>query len=402
MTDQETTMLAEAMQRRVAKTSTAFHRDLCRDIEWGDRLLCIKGPRGVGKTTILLQRIKEAFHGSPKAFYVSLDNLFFARHSLREVADWHCKNGGTHLFVDEVHHFERWQTEIKNIYDDYPDLSIAYTGSSMLRIDRAQGDLSRRQMVYRLDGLTFREFLAFEGVADFPSVGLGEILEDHASIAESVCRSVKVLPLFRDYLRKGYYPFYKEVKKGYGFRIREIVDEVLEKDYPAIEEVSVATIRKTRRMLMILAASCPQTPNMSRLYSELETDRNQGLKMLNALADAGLLRLLSTDAKKIKAMSRPDKIYCDNTNLMQALHPESDIGTARETFFLNQLSATHDVSYPSSGDFLVDGKHLFEVGGSGKGFRQIKDLPDSYLAIDDTEIGFGNKIPLWLFGFLRQ
>ena len=400
MTEQGIAMLSEAMQRRLSKTSLAFHRHLFGDIAWEDRLLCIKGPRGVGKTTMLMQRIKESFARSSKAFYVSLDNLFFAGHSLREVADWHYKNGGTHLFVDEVHHLEQWQTEIKNIYDDYPDLNLVYSGSSMLRIDRAQGDLSRRQMVYRLDGLSFREYLAFEGIADFPVLSLDDILSNHIAIAEDVSRQVKILPLFRKYLANGYYPFYRETKAGYGFRIREVVDEVLEKDYPAIEDVSIATVRKTRRMLMILAASCPQTPNMSRLYSELETDRNQGLKMLCALEDAGLLRLLSSESKKMKSMSRPDKIYCDNTNLMRALHATANIGTERETFFLNQTSARYDVTYSAHGDFLIDGKYTFEIGGEGKGFAQIKDLPDSYVVNDDVEIGFGNKIPLWLFGFL--
>ena len=400
MTEQDIALLTEAMQRRLYRTSLAFHRSLYGEIEWNDRLLCIKGPRGVGKTTMFMQRIKEYFARSPKVFYVSLDNLFFARHSLREVADWHYKNGGTHLFVDEVHHVPQWQTEIKNIYDDYPDLNIGYTGSSMLRIDRAQGDISRRQMVYRLDGLSFREYLSFEGIAELPTLSLDEILSNHVSIAEDVLRQVKILPLFRKYLTSGYYPFYKETKAGYAFRIREVVDEVLEKDYPAIEDVSMATIRKTRKMLMVLAASCPQTPNMSRLYAELETDRNQGLKMLCALEDAGLLKLLSSESKKMKALSRPDKIYCDNTNLMRALHPESDVGTERETFFINQVSVGHDVTYPSRGDFLVDGRHLFEIGGEGKGFSQIADAPNSYVVNDNVEIGYGNKIPLWMFGFL--
>ena len=201
-------------------------------------------------------------------------------------------------------------------------------------------------------------------------------------------------------MKGGYYPFYREVVRGYDFRIREVVDEVLEKDYPAIEEVSIATIRKTRKMLMVLAASVPQTPKMKDLYAELETDRNQGLKMLNALESAGLLRLLGSESRKIKTLSRPDKIYCDNPNLMHALVPNADVGCLRETFFLNQLGVGHDVTYPAQGDFLVDGKHLFEVGGSGKGFSQIKDLPDSYVAADDIEVGIGNKIPLWLFGFL--
>ena len=400
MNESDIALLSEAMQRRLAKTSLAFHRSMFGKIEWGDRLLCIKGPRGVGKTTMMMQRMKEEFARTSKAFYVSLDNLFFARHSLREVADWHYKNGGTHLFVDEVHHVKHWQTEIKNIYDDYPDLSIAYSGSSMLRIDRAQGDLSRRQMVYRLDGLSFREYLAFEGVAEFPRFSLGEILADHVRIAMEIVGKVKILPLFKTYLRRGYYPFYKEVRNGYEFRIREIVDEVLEKDYPAIEEVSIATIRKTRKMLMVLAASCPQTPNMSRLYQELETDRNQGLKMLYALQRGGLLLLLSDNAKSPDNLSRPDKIYINNPTMMYALSPQIDTGTLRETFFMNQLSQGHEVRYPKAGDFLVDRKYLFEVGGKGKTFDQIKDVPDSYLAVDNTEAGHRNRIPLWMFGLL--
>ena len=400
MNESDIEVLGEAMSRRLRKTSSAFHRYLYRDIEWKDRLLCIKGPRGVGKTTMMLQRIKEEFGKRGGAFYVSLDNLFFATHTLREVADWHFKNGGTHLFVDEVHHKQNWQTEIKNINDDYPGLYIAYTGSSMLRIDRAQGDLSRRQMVYGLHGLSFREFLSLDGILDVPAIALDDVLRDHRAIAEEIVSKVRILPQFSRYMKGGYYPFYREVARGYDFRIREVVDEVLEKDYPAIEEVSIATIRKTRKMLMVLAASVPQTPKMKDLYAELETDRNQGLKMLNALESAGLLRLLGSESRKIKTLSRPDKIYCDNPNLMHALVPNADVGCLRETFFLNQLGVGHDVTYPAQGDFLVDGKHLFEVGGSGKGFSQIKDLPDSYVAADDIEVGIGNKIPLWLFGFL--
>ena len=392
--------LAAALDRRMEETDTTYHRPLYNELDWDDRLVCIKGAKGTGKTTMMLQFLKEHPEELDRSFYVSLDSLWFSKHSPLDVVDWLHGNGGRRLFLDEVHYFRGWQTLVKNIYDDYPDLNLAYTGSSMLRIDRAQGDLSRRQMVYRLDGLSFREFLSFEKVADFPPLSLEQILSDHVSIATEITGKVKVLPLFRTYLKNGYYPFYKEVKAGYGIRIREVVDEVLEKDYPAIEEVSIATIRKTRKMLMILAASCPQTPNMSRLYAELETDRNQGLKMLAALEDAGLLRLLSTKSKKMKEMSRPEKIYCDNTNLMRALHPESNVGTERETFFLNQVSSLHDVTYPPKGGFLVDGRYLFEVGGEGKGFSQIADIPDSYVVNDDVEVGFGRKIPLWLFGFL--
>ncbi len=400
MIHDEISFLLEAMSRRLKVTPVDFYRSLSSHIAWDDRLLCIKGPRGVGKTTMLLQHIKASALPREAVLYVSLDNLFFARHRFRDVVDWHWKNGGTVLLADEVHHLENWQMELKNVNDDYPEMKIAYTGSSMLSMDHGQGDLSRRQMTYTLPGLSFREFLAFEGVADFHVVSLTDILSSHVELAEEITSRIKVIPLFKRYLESGYYPFYREVKNGYMHRIREIVNAVLENDYPAIENVSYETIGKTRRMLMILSASTPQTPNMSKLYAELHTDRNQGLKMLDALGKAGLLGLLSTQAKKLKTLSSPDKIYCDNTNLMYALSSSVDIGSLRETFFFNQVSQAHQVTYPKVGDFMVDGEYLFEVGGSGKGFVQIKDIPNSYVAADDIEVGYGNKIPLWLFGFL--
>ena len=385
---------------KIEETDMSLKRYSYDSIDWKDRLVGLRGARGVGKTTLLLQKIADSGEERTRSLYVSLDSVWLDAKEIYRLAEHFVQHGGARLVLDEVHYVKDWQRIIKNLSDDFKGLKIAYTGSSMLKLKSRQGDLSRRQMVYRLDGLSFREFLAFEGVVEFPRLSLEELLADHVRIATEIVGKVKILPLFKTYLRRGYYPFYKEVRNGYEFRIREIVDEVLEKDYPAIEEVSIATIRKTRKMLMVLAASCPQTPNMSRLYQELETDRNQGLKMLSALEDVGLLKLLSTESKKVKSMSRPDKIYCDNTNLMHALQPASDVGTERETFFLNQLSIVHDVTYPTKGDFLVDGKFLFEVGGAGKGFSQIADISDSYVVNDDVEIGFGSKIPLWLFGFL--
>ena len=206
--------------------------------------------------------------------------------------------------------------------------------------------------------------------------------------------------VFDRYLTNGYYPFYREPGSGYEMRISQLVHQVLESDYPSIEDVSAATIRRARRMLRILSETPPQTLNLSALCRELETDRKMGYKMLLALERAGLLMLLSSKAESLKNMSRPDKIYCDNPNLMNALVPDSNVGTMRECFFFNQLRAAHLVTYPKEGDFLVDGKWLFEVGGEGKGFNQIKDIPDSFLAVDDTEVGRGARVPIWLFGFL--
>lgn len=249
--------------------------------------------------------------------------------------------------------------------------------------------------------MSFREFLAFEGIGEFPVLALDDLLRRHVEIAAEIVRNLKIIPLFEKYQDHGFYPFYREAPSGYVERVTEVVNKVLQTDLPIVEDVTPVTIRKTRKMLAVLAESCPQTPKMNELYRELETDRNQGLKMLDILERAELVQLLKTEKDKLKNLSSPEKIYCDNVNLMRALVPRINVGTERETFFVNQLrSAGHAVSYPGTGDFLVDGELLFEVGGRGKTFRQIADIPRSFIAADDIEVGFGNRIPLWLFGFL--
>jgi len=387
--------------RRVRETSLDFTRHLAEKIDWNDRLISLMGARGTGKTTLLLQRIKKSFDDPHKAVYMSLDHLWFKAHSLYDAIEAHVHNGGTHVFLDEVHYQDDWETLIKNIYDDFPSLHIVYTGSSILKMKKARADLSRRQAEYTLHGLSFCEYLEFEGICKIAPVALEDLLKDHVKLALDITEGKTILKYFRDYLNKGYYPFYKEVSSGYGSRIQQVINQVLDSDYPAAENVSFATIQKTKKMLMILAENAPQTPNMSKLYTELETDRNQGLKMLAALSEAELLNLLSSDSISLKNMSRPDKIYCDNTNIMYALYPKAETGCVRETFFLNQIkSSGNTVLYPRQGDFLVNEKYLFEVGGKGKSFNQIKDISDSFIAVDDIEIGNGNRIPLWMFGLL--
>lgn len=387
--------------RRLQGTPEGFKRYLIDKIDWRDNLIAIKGAKGTGKTTMLLQHIKESFTDKDKALYLSLDNLWFETHSINDLIEYHCTHGGTHLFLDEVHYYPKWKTLIKNINDDYPGLHVVYTGSSMLKIDCGVADLSRRQLPYTLHGMSFREYLLYEGLAEMEPISLDLLLRDHRRIAEDILSNgMKILPAFVEYLRYGYYPFYKSVYSGFEIRLQQVVNHVLENDYPIIEGVEQSTIRKTKKMFMILAEQVPQTPNMSNLYNELETDRNQGLKMLYALEKAGLLALLSDKPKHIDKLSRPEKIFMDNSNLMYAYAMAPNIGTVRETFFLSQLAVDHSVTYPAKGDFLVDGKYLFEVGGRKKSFEQIKDVADSYLAVDDTEIGHHNRIPLWMFGLL--
>ncbi|MBR5336430.1 MAG: ATP-binding protein [Lachnospiraceae bacterium] len=402
MDKEEYYKMLDLSERRIKECNTRTERFLLRRIDWRDRLIMISGSRGTGKTTMLLQHIKAAFVGKyDAALYVSLDNLWFETHSLAELVDIHFKNGGTHIFIDEVHYLKNWQLLIKNLYDDYPKLNIVYTGSSILKMDKNSGDLSRRQVSYNIPGLSFREYLYFEGIIEAEEVSLEELIKAHKDIAGSLTGGTFLLKHFSDYLLKGYYPFYKEVFSGYGQRLSQITNQILESDYPAVENINYSTVQKIKKMLYILAQSCPQTPNMVRLYDQLGTDRNQGLKMLYILDRANLLNLLSSEKNTLKNMSRPDKIYCDNTNIMYSLTENINTGTKRETFFLNQLrSAGYEVLYPSCGDFIVNGRFLFEVGGKDKSFDQIKDIPDSFLAIDDVEVGRGNKIPLWMFGLL--
>mgnify|MGYP003485093944 FL=1 len=394
--------IIRVFNRRLTATPTEFHRHLFYEIDWEDKLIGIKGPRGCGKTTLLLQHIKQSFHGQEleKVLYVSLDNIWFADNKILDLVDFHYNHGGTHIFIDEIHYEPKWQTMLKNMSDNYPGMYIVYTGSSMLEIDAHEGDLSRRQVMYEMRGMSFREYLEYEGVVKHERLTLEQLMDNHVEIAMDICSRTNVLGCFNKYLREGYYPFYKAVRQGFDSRLLATVNQVIESDYPQIDDVTVATIRKTKKMLMVLSECVPQLPNMSQLYRELETDRNNGLKMLRALERGGLLLLLGSKAKSINQLSRPDKIYINNPTLMYALSPRADIGSVRETFFMNQLSQSHELSYPKAGDFLVDGRYLFEVGGKGKTFSQIKDIPDSYLAVDDTEIGRGARIPLWLFGML--
>ena len=400
MTDDDIERIYRISAEKIAETSLSLKRYAYDDIDWNIRLIGLRGARGVGKTTLLLQKILESDSERDKSLYLSLDSVWLDAKEIYLLAEYHVQHGGTRLVLDEVHYVKNWQQIIKNLYDDFRELKIAYTGSSLLRLKARQGDLSRRQIGYELPGLSFREFLKFEGIMDRQPLSLSDVLFGHVSIAREITKKVKILPLFERYFRSGYYPFYLEGVAKYEERIRQVVNQTLDSDWPSVEDVTAETIRKERTMLRILAALPPQTPKMNRLYAELDTERQQGLKILYALERAGLLNLLASDFDALDNLSSPEKIYCENTNLMYALTPDADIGTAREAFFLNQVAKGHAVTYPKKGDFMVDDRWLFEIGGKGKTFKQIKDVPDSFVVNDGVEIGFGNKIPHWLFGFL--
>lgn len=385
--------------RRIDKIDLRFKRYLYNQINWNARIISIKGARGVGKTTMLLQHILENYENIDQALYASLDDLWFATHSLIDLVDWADQHGITRLYLDEVHRYQNWSETLKNIYDNYPDMSIIYTSSSLLLMDNAKVDLSRRQTSYTLYGLSFREFLAFEGIIDIEAISFEDLLHNHVQHAMRILKETKVASHFASYLNYGYYPFYLESGRDYAARLRETVSVVIENDLPAVENMTFETIQKVKKLVMIISERVPFEPNMSELWKQLATNNELGLRMLFALDKAQILSLLTSKAKNYKFLYKPDKIFLGNTNLMHVLCPVVNKGNERETFFNSQMSVAHNIKCPLKGDFLVDERFLFEVGGRRKSFEQIADMPDSFLAVDDTEVGYGNRIPLWLFGF---
>ena len=393
--------LVNTFHRKLAATDLRFKRYLYDRIDWSVRLIGIKGARGVGKTTLLLQHIKETFANLDYVLYVALDNLWFNNHRLEELVEFLYTHGVVNIYFDEVHKYRNWTQSLKNFYDNYPDLNIVYTGSAMLAIDNSKTDLSRRQSLYTLNGLSFREYLEYESVAAIPVIALEELLDAHIGYAMEVASKIKVLKCFDDYLNKGYYPYYKESGEDYLMRVAEVARLVIDSDIPAVEDITYTTVQKIKKLLMVIAENVPLEPNINKLSAELESTRDQTLKMLYLLDRAALLCLLTDKVKDYKHLTGPKKVYLNNANLMYALSGNNlSKGTLRETFFANQVGAVATLTMPKQGDFMAAGKYLFEVGGSRKTFGQIADLPNSYLALDDIETGSGNRIPLWMFGCL--
>lgn len=392
--------LIDNYHRRIANISLKFKRYLYHIINWDARIICIRGARGIGKTTLLFQHIIENYDNIDNTLYASLDDLWFAEFSLMELVDWAYRHGIHRLYLDEVHHYPNWSQTLKNIYDNYPDMSIVYTSSSLLLMDSANVDLSRRQTAYNLYGLSFREYLEFYNILTMEPISLEALLQYHLKYSMLIGNEIKVAKHFEDYLDHGYYPFFLENPKDFSLRLRDTVRVVIENDLPATESMTFNTIQKVRKLLMIISKNVPFEPSMSELWKQLETNNELGLKMLYSLDKAQILLLLTSKAKNYKNLHKPDKIFLNNTSLMHALCLTVDKGNERETFFYSQLQVAHEITSPSKGDFLIDDRYLFEVGGRNKGFDQIADIPDSFLAIDDIETGYGSRIPLWLFGFL--
>ncbi|MDE6026925.1 MAG: AAA family ATPase [Muribaculaceae bacterium] len=393
-------ILKRQYQRLLRSTDTTHIRELYHRISWHARLIGIKGARGVGKTTMMLQRIKLTFPDISKALYVSLDDVWFASHRLTELGEIAEQEDITHLFIDEVHRLPGWERHIKNLYDFFPDLHIVFTGSSLLEIDNSIADLSRRCLMYNLRGLSFREFLDFQGF-QFEAVSLSDILYNHQKIALDVIGKIDVMGQFKKYLCHGFFPFYTtETETDYLLRVNNMVSTVIDYDIPAVENVEYATLLKAKHLLSIIASQTPSPLNARITAGLLGVTVNQLIKILSLLERSQILRLLYYQAERNpKSMAKPQKVIFDNPSIIYALG-YGDKGKIRETFLASMISSSHEVAYPKAGDLLVDNRYLFEVGGVNKGFNQIKDMPDSFVAADDIEQGFGNRIPLWLFGFL--
>jgi uncharacterized protein len=384
----------------IKKTKSTFRRYLMDDINWEAQLIGIKGAKGVGKTTMMLQYIKENFTGN-EALYISMDSLIVKPYTIFEIAEYHINHGGTHLFIDEIHKYADWSREIKTIYDLYSDLHVVFSGSSILQIYKSFADLSRRAVSYDLEGLSFREFLELETGQTFKSVTMDELLKNHVQIAENVAEKANVFAHFSNFLRYGHYPFYLENKKDFNIKLERVINNSLDIDLPFMLEINVHNIFKIKKLLYVLATQLPFQPNMTKLAESLELNRNTLNNYLYYLSESKLLRLLTDAGKSYSTLSKPEKIYLQNSNLIYTISAdEVNKGTLRELYFLNQVSAKNEVNYTKKGDFIVDNKYIFEVGGSQKTFKQIADLENSFLAIDDVKVGRMNKIPLWLFGFL--
>lgn len=386
----------------ISQVSMDIVREMMNVINWEKPLVAVRGSRGVGKTTLIRQYIKKTYGvDAGDALYCVMDSMYFTSHSLLDLAEKFHLMGGKHLFLDEVHKYPTWSKELKEINDLYPNLKITFSGSSLIQIINADADLSRRVLSYTMSGLSFREYLLFyKGIA-LPKYTLNQILNDADSICELVNSLCVPQKLFEEYLKVGYYPFYDGVEQEYYSRIDNVISFIIDQEMTQFCGVEPAYTRKLKAMLMYLADNLPYEVNISKLSSYLEISKLTVLSYLSSLEKAELIHLLYADNKSVTKMQKPDKIFLHNPNLLYALGSLVNIGTIRECFFVNQLSVSHELEYgKSTGDFKIDGKITVEIGGPDKSFKQIADIPDSYIFADMIELPIGKKLPLWLAGML--
>ncbi len=384
-----------AKYRNILKNvDTSYVRNIHNTIPWDDRLIAILGARGVGKTTLVLQHIK-LYEDIDTTLFVYADDLWFSTHSLVALAEMFYTNGGRVLYIDEIHKYRNWSQEIKNIYDQYPDLKVRYTGSSILDLQKGSHDLSRRVLEFQMHGLSLREYIALHYGVEIPIHTLEQVVANKIEFPYADYRPVA---LFKEYLRQGYYPYFKEA--GYELRLTKTINAILEVDIPRFAELSISTSDKLKTLLYIIAQSVPFKPNYSKIARDLDMHRNAVADLMVWLDKADLINILRDDVEGYKLLGKINKIYLNNPNLAYVLSDEEpNIGNIRETIFLAWLRVTHKVTASSASDFKV-GKYTFEVGGRKKGQHQIKDIEHAYVVKDDIEYGHLNEVPLWAFGLL--
>lgn len=392
--------LFEKSYQKISRISLNFRRYLADEIRWNNRLIGIKGARGAGKTTLLLQYVKQEFSINEEVLYVSLDDLYFTDNTVVDLAYAFVKQGGKILLLDEVHRYQNWSSEIKNIYDDHPDLQIIFTGSSMMHLNKAKGDLSRRAVMYELRGLSYREYLNFTQGLDLKPFTLEAVLQSHTAIALPIIQQLKPLAFFGAYLQHGFYPYFIEDPILYSQRLSETISLALDIDLPASHDISYASIEKIRLLLHIIAESVPFKPNITKLSERIGISRNSLVQYLRYLEDLRIIKGLFTETVGIGLLQKPAKIYLHHPNIQYALAKGgSNQGNARESFFLNQISYLGSPKYTEIGDFVFNG-YTFEIGGRSKTNKQIKQQKEAFVVADEMELGHAHKIPLWLFGFL--
>ena len=392
--------LFEFQENLLRQVRNKFRRYLHNQINWEQHMIGIKGPRGAGKTTLMLQHLKYDLGLPSDALYITADHSWFYTHTLVDTAnDWY-KLGGKILFIDEVHKYPGWSVELKNIYDGLPEMKVIFSASSALEIYRGEADLSRRVVTYLLAGLSFREFLILTSETKFDSVTIEDIKNNHLNLSRTITENFRPLPAFLKYLGTGYLPIIVEGEDTYLMKLNQIINTIVDSDLAYIASYNSGTAVKVKKLLGVIAESVPFKPNIAALARKLDLSRDSVYQYIYQLKDARLLNTLSQEGKGVSTLQKPDKIFLENTNLAFALKENPDIGNIRETFLFNQLlNAGLKVTFPDKGDFAIDGLTI-EVGGKGKDTSQIRHLDDYLIAADDIEIGGGKKVPLWLFGFL--
>ena len=396
-------ILLEKHDRIIDLTPTEIIRQWAKSINWDARLLSIRGPKGVGKSTMMRQYIKQHYeYMDRQVLYVSCDDSYFSNHTILDLVKQFYLRGGKHLFLDEIHKYDNWSSEIKEAYDFYPTMQIVISGSSLLSMTKGDSDLSRRCIDHDIQGLSFREFLHFYKGIEMPVYPLEEVLANPAPLIKQMNSLGRPVALFHEYMKYGYYPYYKDNAIDYYQAIEQVVNQTIDDEMTKICKVEPSNTRKIKALMTMLCASEPYEVDITKMSVQSGLKRETILNYLGYMENAKLVQLLYCDLINVKRLQKPDKIYIDNPNMLYAWATTPvHIGTVRETIVVNQLAAKHKVEYSKKkGDFVVDQKYTIEVGGEDKDFRQIKDIPNSYVLADNIETAVGNKLPIWVVGFL--